>query len=183
VARLEDGSWSPPSGIGTAGIGFGAEIGGEIVDFMIVLGSKGALNTFKKGTQVSVGAGLELAVGPVGRAAGANVNAGGGGLSANYTYSRAKGAFAGVGLHGSTIMVRGEMNSKFYGREVTPAEILNGHVQAPSGACDRLYDAIRMAEGKDGISIVSTSLSVIGWWLLLLTWIDLDCVVPVNRPT
>ncbi|KAF1793832.1 EF-Hand 1, calcium-binding site [Phytophthora cactorum] len=85
-----------------------------------------AVKTFKKGTQISVGAGLDLAVGPVGRTAGASVNAGGGGISGNYTYSHAKGAFAGVGLHGSTFMVRGEMNSQFYGRKVTPAEILSG---------------------------------------------------------
>ena len=39
LTRLEDGSWSAPSGIGTAGIGFGAEIGGEIMDFIIFLGT------------------------------------------------------------------------------------------------------------------------------------------------
>lgn len=55
ICRLEDGSWSPPSGIGTAGIGFGAEIGGEVVDFMIILGSDSAVRAFKKGTQLSVG--------------------------------------------------------------------------------------------------------------------------------
>ncbi|GLD93551.1 hypothetical protein PINS_up002143 [Pythium insidiosum] len=153
IARLEDGSWSPPSGIGTAGVGFGAEIGGEIVDFMIILGSRSAVQTFKKGTQVSVGAGLELAIGPVGRAAGANLNAGGGGLSGNYTYSHAKGMFAGVGLHGSTILVRGDMNSKFYGREVSPLEILNGQVQAPPGSCDILYAAIQRASDREGLSV------------------------------
>lgn len=145
ISRLEDGSWSPPSGIGTAGVGFGAEIGGEIIDFMIILGSQQAVKTFKKGTQVSVGAGLDVAVGPVGRSAGANLNAGGGGLSGNYTYSHAKGAFVGVGLHGSTIMVRGDMNSRFYGREVSPMEILSGHVQPPTGSCDLLYEAIQRA--------------------------------------
>lgn len=143
IARLEDGSWSPPSGIGTAGMGFGAEIGGEIIDFMIVLGSDSAVRTFKKGTQVSVGAGLDLAMGPVGRTAGANVNAGGAGFSANYTYSHAKGLFAGVGLHGSTILVRGDMNSKFYGRDVSPLEILSGNVQPPTGSCDVLFNAIQ----------------------------------------
>ncbi|KAF1328908.1 hypothetical protein FI667_g6402, partial [Globisporangium splendens] len=149
IARMEDGSWSPPSGIGTAGVGFGAEIGGEIIDFMIVLGSESALATFKKGTQVSVGAGLDLAVGPVGRAAGASMNAGSGGLSGNFTYSHAKGIFAGVGLHGSTILVRGDMNRKFYGRDVTPMEILNGHVQPPTGTCDALYEAIRRVASND----------------------------------
>ncbi|KAG7378613.1 SH3 domain-containing YSC84-like protein 1 [Phytophthora pseudosyringae] len=152
VARLEDGSWSPPSGIGTAGLGFGAEIGGEIIDFLIVLGSPSAVKTFKKGTQVSVGAGLDLAVGPVGRSAGASVNAGGGGVSGNYTYSHAKGAFAGVGLHGSTFMVRGEMNSQFYGRKVTPNEILSGQV-APPAACDVLFESIRRAGGQQGLGV------------------------------
>ncbi|RLN79117.1 hypothetical protein BBJ28_00026123 [Nothophytophthora sp. Chile5] len=138
IARLEDGSWSPPSGIGTAGVGFGAEIGGEIVDFLIVLGSPSAVKTFKKGTQVSVGAGLDLAVGPVGRAAGASLNASGGGISSNYTYSHAKGAFAGVGLHGSTIMIRGDMNSQFYGRKVTPMEILSGHRTSSSSSASAM---------------------------------------------
>ncbi|DAZ93798.1 TPA: hypothetical protein N0F65_009920 [Lagenidium giganteum] len=146
ITRLEDGSWSPPSAIGTAGVGFGAEIGGEIIDFMIVLGTESAVKTFKKGTQVSVGAGFDVAIGPVGRAAGANINASGGGISNNYTYSHAKGMFAGVGLHGSTILVRGDMNTKFYGREVKPMEILNGYVQAPEGSCDVLYDAIQRAQ-------------------------------------
>ncbi|OQR93076.1 hypothetical protein ACHHYP_02964 [Achlya hypogyna] len=145
LARLDDGTWSPPSGIGTAGVGFGAEIGGEIIDFMIILGSSSAVQTFKRGTQLSVGAGLELAVGPVGRAGGANVNAGGSGVSSNYTYSHAKGLFAGVGLHGSTIMVRGEMNNEFYGKEVSPMQILSGHVAPPPGSCDRLYETLQRA--------------------------------------
>jgi lipid-binding SYLF domain-containing protein len=153
VARLEDGSWSPPSGIGTAGMGFGAEIGGEIIDFLIVLGSPSAVKTFKKGTQVSVGAGLDLAVGPVGRSAGASVNAGAGGLSGNYTYSHAKGAFAGVGLHGSTFLVRGEMNATFYGRKATPNEILSGQVAPPPGSCDVLFDAIRRACSQHGLGV------------------------------
>uniref|UniRef100_K3WU82 EF-hand domain-containing protein n=1 Tax=Globisporangium ultimum (strain ATCC 200006 / CBS 805.95 / DAOM BR144) TaxID=431595 RepID=K3WU82_GLOUD len=162
IARMEDGSWSPPSGIGTAGVGFGAEIGGEIIDFMIVLGSESALATFKKGTQVSIGAGLDLAVGPVGRAAGASMNAGSGGLSGNFTYSHAKGIFAGVGLHGSTIMVRGDMNRKFYGRDVTPMEILNGHVQPPAGTCDSLYEAIRRVSSNDTAGTAPGSYPVYG---------------------
>ncbi|KAI9911711.1 hypothetical protein PsorP6_009367 [Peronosclerospora sorghi] len=157
VARLQDGSWSPPSGIGTAGMGFGAEIGGELIDFLIILGSPSAVKTFKRGTQISVGAGLDLAVGPVGRAAGASVNAGGGGVSGNYTYSHAKGVFAGFGLHGSTFMVRGEMNSQFYGRKVTPHEILSGQVDPPPGSCDALFDAIRRACAEQGVSRLSSS--------------------------
>jgi lipid-binding SYLF domain-containing protein len=142
IAHNEDGTWSAPSGIGTLGMGFGAEVGGEVIDFMLVLGSNAALSAFKKGTQLSVGAGLELAVGPYGRAAAANVNAGGSGLSANYTYSHTRGIFAGVGLQGSTIMVRGELNKKFYGESVSPMQILSGSV-APPDACNELFEAIQ----------------------------------------
>lgn len=145
LCRLEDGSWSPPSAIGTAGVGFGAEVGGEIIDILIFLGSAGAVRTFKKGTQISLGANLDIAVGPVGRSASASMNAGGAGIGGNYTYSRAKGLFAGVGLHGSTILIRGEMNSRFYGHDVTPMEILSGNVQPPEGTCDVLYEAIQCA--------------------------------------
>jgi lipid-binding SYLF domain-containing protein len=37
VAKLPDGSWSAPSAIGTVGLGGGFEIGGEIVEIMIIL--------------------------------------------------------------------------------------------------------------------------------------------------
>lgn len=145
LARLADGSWSAPSGLGTGGVGFGFEVGAEVVDFMIILGSESAVKAFKKGTQISVGVGLDLAIGPVGRTGAANINAGGSGLSANFIYSRAKGLFAGIGLHGSTFLVRGDVNKKFYGREVSPMEILSGSVTPPPGSCDALYHALQRA--------------------------------------
>lgn len=40
VARLPDGRWSAPSAIATAGVGWGAQIGGEITDFVIILNTK-----------------------------------------------------------------------------------------------------------------------------------------------
>ena len=41
VAKLPDGSWSAPSAIATAGIGWGAQIGGEVTDFVIILNTRG----------------------------------------------------------------------------------------------------------------------------------------------
>ena len=37
IGKLPDGTWSAPSAIGTAGLGGGLEIGGEIVEVMIIL--------------------------------------------------------------------------------------------------------------------------------------------------
>jgi len=58
VARLEDGSWSAPSAIGTGGMGFGGQIGAEITDFVIVLNTQAAVKSFCKGGNVTLGGSL-----------------------------------------------------------------------------------------------------------------------------
>jgi lipid-binding SYLF domain-containing protein len=65
-------------------------------------------------------------------------------VAPNYTYSHSKGLFGGVGLQGSAIAARSDLNKKFYGREITPAEILTGAVEQPAAA-SQLYDAINRA--------------------------------------
>lgn len=37
VARMADGSWSPPSGIGLGSFGWGLQAGGELTDLLLVL--------------------------------------------------------------------------------------------------------------------------------------------------
>jgi lipid-binding SYLF domain-containing protein len=37
VARLEDGSWSPPSAVGLGSFGWGLQAGGEMTDLLLVL--------------------------------------------------------------------------------------------------------------------------------------------------
>ena len=46
IARNRDGSWSAPSAIGTAGMGWGAQIGAECTDFVILLNSHAAVDAF-----------------------------------------------------------------------------------------------------------------------------------------
>ncbi|KAG8058548.1 hypothetical protein GUJ93_ZPchr0002g25457 [Zizania palustris] len=57
IARRADGSWSPPSAISTCSIGYGAQVGGELADFIIVLRNTDAINTFSGKAHLSVGAG------------------------------------------------------------------------------------------------------------------------------
>ncbi|KUF94200.1 hypothetical protein AM588_10004562 [Phytophthora nicotianae] len=153
IAKLDDGSWSAPSAIGTAGIGGGLEGGGELIEFMIIMGSKNAVKVFHR-TQVNVGGGLSVAVGPYGRDALAQAAASRGGFNANYSYSHSRGLFAGISLHGAVITARTEMNSNFYGQKLTPEEILNGAVQHPRAA-QCLYDAIDQA--MEGIAQFESS--------------------------
>lgn len=140
IAKREDGTWSAPSAIGTAGIGGGLEAGGELVEFMIILGSANAVKVFHR-TQVNVGGALSVAVGPYGREANAQAAASRGGFNANYSYSHSRGLFVGISLHGALITCRSEMNSNFYGQKLTPEEILSGAVPQPRAA-QCLYDAI-----------------------------------------
>ncbi|CAK4087197.1 unnamed protein product [Aphanomyces euteiches] len=141
IARLPDGRWSAPSAIGTAGMGVGFEAGGQIISFMIILNSEAAVKSFRSKGQLSAGANMEFAAGPYGRAAGANANISSSGVAPNYTYSHSKGLFGGVGLQGSAIAARSDINKTFYGREITPTEILTGAVEQPTAAAP-LYEAI-----------------------------------------
>lgn len=129
VARTPHG-WSGPSAIGTGGAGFGFQIGAEVTEFVIVLNTPAAVNAFARDANITIGADLTAAIGPVGRDVAAGVMP----VAAIYTYSRSQGLFAGVSLEGTIIAARNDANEKYYRRQVTPKEILSGTVQPPAGA-------------------------------------------------
>ncbi len=136
VARTGHG-WSGPSFIGTGGAGVGFQIGAEVTDFVFVLNNEDAVRAFSHGGNVKIGADASAAAGPVGRHAEADVMP----VAAIYTYSRSKGLFAGVSLQGAVIVTQDDANHRYYGRAVTPAQILSGKVSPPAGAA-RLISAL-----------------------------------------
>ncbi|CAH0485127.1 unnamed protein product [Peronospora farinosa] len=143
LSRLPDGSWSAPSAIGTVGLGGGFQIGGEIVEVMIILGSPAAVEVFHS-PQVNLGAGLDVAVGPYGRSAAAAAAISSSGLNANYSYSMSKGLYAGISLLGSVIAARNDLNRKFYGQDLEASALLSGTVGQPVAA-RALYEALNKA--------------------------------------
>lgn len=130
VARLDHTRWSGPSFIGTGGAGWGLQIGAEVTDFVFVLNNRAAVRAFSRDGNVTLGADVSAAAGPVGR----DVQAGVAPTAAVYTYSRSKGLFAGVSLEGAVIVTRAAANARYYRRPVTTADILNGHVSPPPSA-------------------------------------------------
>lgn len=124
VARLPDGSWSPPSAIATAGAGFGGQIGVELTDFVIVLNSTSAVKAFADSGSLMLGGNVSVAMGPVGR----NAEAGGvtslKGVAGVFSYSRTKGLFAGMSIEGSAIVERRSVNQQLYGTRYTAQELL-----------------------------------------------------------
>src|ERR671922_2510507 len=129
VARTGNG-WSGPSAIGTGGVGFGLQIGAEVTEFVMILNTDAAVQAFSRDVNVTLGGDISVAAGPIGRNAEAAVTP----VAAIYTYSRSQGLFAGVSLEGTVIGTRNDTNAEYYGRPVTPEEILSGKVPPPSGA-------------------------------------------------
>ncbi|KAL2473706.1 RING/FYVE/PHD-type zinc finger family protein [Forsythia ovata] len=142
VARRDDGTWSAPSAISSFGVGWGAQAGGELTDFIVVLRTSDAVKTFSSDTHLSVGAGLSAAIGIIGRTAEADMRAGANGYAACYTYSCSKGAFIGCSLEGSVVTTRARENSRFYGSQLINApDILLGSLPRPPAAAT-LYRAL-----------------------------------------
>lgn len=142
MARRSDGSWSAPSAIVSAGLGWGPQVGGELMDFIIVLHDFKAVKTFCSRMHFSLGAGCSAAAGPVGRVLEADVRAGDRGSGMCYTYSCSKGAFVGVSLEGNVVATRMDANLQFYGDPyLTTGDILLGTVERPKAA-EPLYAAL-----------------------------------------
>ena len=72
------------------------------------------------------------------------MHASGKGIAPAYSYSHSKGAFVGVSLEGSVIKTRRDANRNFYGKEVTPFDLISGQAARPPAAAP-LYEALEDA--------------------------------------
>lgn len=131
VARLPDGTWSPPSACVIGGAGAGGMVGIELTDFIFVLNSEQAVDVFARSGSLTLGGNISLAAGPLGRSGEAGGSASTGGAAAIFSYSKTKGLYAGVSLEGSVLLERREENRKFYGRDCCARDILAGRVRPP----------------------------------------------------
>src|SRR6202050_5609640 len=132
--RGEDfrGSWGAPTMMALEGSSFGFQIGGEATDFvLLVMNERGASGILS--SKVKLGADASAAAGPVGRTTSAETD---GTLRRGLlSYSRARGAFIGVSLEGSTIRPDNGANRQIYGQDLSAKEIvLSGHVAIPPAA-------------------------------------------------
>lgn len=134
VARLSDGSWSAPSAIGTAGGGFGGQIGFELTDFVFILNDAAAVRAFSQQASLTLGGNVSIAAGPVGRNAEAAGAASLKGVAGVFAYSKTKGLFAGVSLEGSILIERRDANERLYNGKVTARQLLEGSIRPPPAA-------------------------------------------------
>jgi len=122
VARDDKtGEWSEPAFYVLPGISFGFQFGVEVSEVIILAMTQGAVeklysSSFKLGGDASVAAGPYGA--GVEGATSANLNAD------FLSFSRSKGAYAGVSLEGSIIYADDDSNQAYYGKKIRPVDIL-----------------------------------------------------------
>lgn len=131
--------WSAPAFLSLTGGSWGAQIGVESVDLVLLFMNQRGVDSLLK-DNFKIGADASLAAGPIGRHAEAATDAK---LNSEIlAYSRAKGLFAGLELNGAAVKPDNDSNTAFYGSNVNWRNTLSGSVTAPAGA-DPFIDAVR----------------------------------------
>lgn len=121
VRDRKNGGWSSPAFLSITGGSFGAQIGAQAIDLVLVVNNQRGLEQLVQ-NQFKIGADAGVAAGPVGRDASASTDIK---MRAQIlSYSRARGLFAGVTLNGSTIRQDRDANERFYGMGYRTGQIV-----------------------------------------------------------
>ena len=147
-----DGTWSNPSFVKLTGGSIGLQAGVQSADVVLVFRSDRGLESIVNG-KFTLGADAAVAAGPLGRNASTATD---GELKAEiWSWSRARGLFAGVALDGAVLSIDDAANEAAYGRDTTPRMIFEGRAQGqPSNAVvdfrDRLEESTATARANRG---------------------------------
>lgn len=137
VSRDAAGRFSNPVFISLTGGSFGWQIGAQAADVVLIFATRRSLDNFSRG-QITLGVSASVAAGPVGRSGEAAA-----GVQAEiYSYSRARGLFAGVALDGTAIYFDRKANRSFYGGDVTTEEIFSGAAKTNGEPARRFIAAV-----------------------------------------
>jgi lipid-binding SYLF domain-containing protein len=138
------GGWSAPAFFTITGGSWGLQIGVEGVDLVMIIQSEEGMKHLIN-SNFELGADASAAAGPIGRHASADTD-----WKLNtevLTYSRAKGAFAGLTLTGASIRRDDDSTEAIYGHDVSTHHILDGGEAVPASA-NSFLDAVRNAKAQ-----------------------------------
>jgi lipid-binding SYLF domain-containing protein len=142
ISRRVAGGWSAPAFFDLAGGSIGLQIGASSTDFILLFMNERAVESLL-GDKFEIGGEGSVAAGPVGRSASASTDAR---LNAQIlSYSRSKGAFAGLELKGVVIKPDNEDNHQVYG--MSARDILTGS------------DKISMEKMPEGVRVFPQTLA------------------------
>jgi lipid-binding SYLF domain-containing protein len=120
VRNRGNNTWSAPAFLTITGGSWGAQIGGQSIDLvLVILNQRGVDNLLKN--QFKIGGEASAAAGPVGRSAEAATDVL---MRAQIlSYSRSRGLFAGVAVNGSSVRADVDANQRMYGARLRSHEI------------------------------------------------------------
>ncbi|MCX8111259.1 MAG: lipid-binding SYLF domain-containing protein [Syntrophorhabdaceae bacterium] len=121
-------TWAGPAFYTLGEASFGLQIGGEAAEVIMLIMSDRGVSAMLSNS-VKLGADVGIAMGPVG----VGIDASTANVSADIvTFSMSKGLYGGISLEGAFIKTRNGWNKAYYGKEVTPTDILiKGNVKNP----------------------------------------------------
>ncbi len=148
--KSADGTWSNPSFVSLTGGSVGLQVGVQSSDIVLVFRSDRGLESIVNG-KFTLGADASVAAGPVGRNASTATD---GEMKAEiWSWSRARGLFAGVALDGAVLSIDDAANEAVYGRDTTPRMIFEGRAtQRPSDAVVNFRDRLEEATASARLS-------------------------------
>ena len=152
AVKNPDGTWSNPAFVSLTGGSIGFQAGVQSADVVLVFRSDRGLDSIVNG-KFTLGADAGVAAGPLGRNASTATD---GEFKAEiWSWSRARGLFAGVALDGAVLSIDDAANQAVYGEGTTPRMIFEGRAPArPSEAVvafrDRLEEASLIARTNRG---------------------------------
>jgi lipid-binding SYLF domain-containing protein len=179
-----DGTWSNPSFVTLTGGSIGFQVGVQSADIVLVFRSDRGLESIVNG-KFTLGADAGVAAGPLGRNASTATD---GELKAEiWSWSRARGLFAGVALDGAVLSIDDAANEAVYGRDTTPRMIFEGRANAqPSNAIvgfrDQLEEATASARANRSDSPPAVAVRATGATATSTTTTAATVTAPAGSP-
>jgi lipid-binding SYLF domain-containing protein len=137
LLRGPDGAWSYPIFVSLGGGSLGLQAGVQKTDLLLAFKNRQTIDSFFAGKgKLTLGVDGAVALGGIGRFG--TVGTGVAFKSQYKAYSRSRGLFAGVSMAGSGMKVEYDAIANYYGRPLTPAQILTTGMRlpVPSSAID-----------------------------------------------
>jgi len=136
--------WAGPAFYTMGEASFGLQIGGDASEVILLAMTDRGVTAFLS-DNFKLGADTAIALGPIGMgAAAATAN-----LSADILcFSRAKGLYGGVSVDGAVVAVRDSLNQAYYGKAVSPTDILVKKTAHNKGAAGLIKAVNKAAKVK-----------------------------------
>jgi lipid-binding SYLF domain-containing protein len=121
VRNVDTGAWGQPAFYGLFAGSFGLQAGGQSSDVVLTIMNQGAVEKLMD-NGVRLGGNMSIAVGRLGGGIGAGTTTHFG--EDVYMFAKSQGLYGGLALEGAMVFPKDDWNQAYYGRPLTPREIV-----------------------------------------------------------